>query len=65
LLKYDCGGEMKKYEMTEHAVLMGRKTVLCTVLEIAIFWDMMLCSRVDMCRFVASVFMVVQEERTV
>jgi hypothetical protein len=31
-------------------------------MEIAICWDMMLCSRVDRCQFVASVFMVVQEE---
>jgi hypothetical protein len=53
---------MKNYEMIEHAVFMGWKTVLCTILEIAIFWDVMLCSRVDRCKFVASVFMVVQEE---
>jgi len=33
--------------MTEHAVFMGWKAV------IAIFWVMMLCSRVDRCQFVA------------
>jgi hypothetical protein len=56
---------MKKYERIEHAVLLGWKTVLCSVLEIAIFWDMMLCSRVDRCQFVDCVFMVDQEELTV
>lgn len=38
---------MKKCEVIEHAVFMEWKTDLCTILEIAIFWDMMLCSRVD------------------
>lgn len=65
MLKYDWDDEMEKYEMIEHAVFMGWKTVLCTVLEVAIFWDMMLCISVDRCQFVASVFMAVREERTV
>jgi len=65
LLKYNWADEMKNYETIEHAVFMGQKTVLCKVLEIAIFWDMMLCSRVARCQFVASVFMGVQEEPTV
>ena len=43
----------------------GMDGSLCTVMEIAIFWDMMLCSRVDRCQFVSSLFMVVQEEPTV
>lgn len=51
--------------MIEHAVFMGWKTVLCKVLEVAILWDMMLCSRIDRCQFAASVFMVVEKEPTV
>jgi len=53
------------YEMNEHAIFMGWKAVLCTVLEMTILWDMMLCSRVDRDQFVASVFIVVHEEHTV
>ena len=65
MLKYKWGDEMKNYEMIEHAVFMGWKTVLCKVLEVAILWDMMLCSRIDRCQFAASVFMVVEKEPTV
>jgi hypothetical protein len=49
----------------EHAVFMGWKTAICTLLETAVFCDMMVCSTVDRCQFAASVFMVVQEEHTV
>jgi hypothetical protein len=49
----------------EHAVFMGWKTNICTLLEIAIFWDVMLCIMVDRCRFAASVFNAVQEVCTV
>jgi hypothetical protein len=38
LLKCNWADEMKNYETIEHAVFMGWKTVLCKVLEIAIFW---------------------------
>jgi hypothetical protein len=65
LLKYNWGDEMKKCEMIEYAIFMGWKTVLCTILEMTILWNMMLCSRVDRGQFVVPVFMVVHEERTV